>query len=595
MPGISGALDIARWSMYASQLAMEVTSHNIANANTEGYSKQNLEVRANNPITMAPGQFGTGVKATEVTRQYDAYLSAQVVQKSADDSYWSSQKGAMDQIESIFNETDGNGINALMGDFWNAWGALENNPDGVPERNSLISTTDNLVSMVHDMDTNLRANQQNLDMNIRGAVDDTNKIISQIADLNNNITSVEVKGMINANDLRDQRDLLLQKLSQHLDINYYEDSSTGQVNVFIMGGTPLILGKDHNSLSTSYNTTTGFTDVLWNDTSGRSINLTSPTLKLKSGDITGMVDVRDNQIGSYLDSLNTLTQELVWQVNSLHSEGTGLQSVHTMTGTVQTSGDADNLSTAFLFSNRYTPGGSFDIVEYDNSGQVVGTYNITPAGNTVGDLRTAINTASGGTIAATLTGGTSGALSISAVDPTHTFAIKPSAGGTASNALAILGVNTYFSWDETVGQPVDDITQTVAVNQVLKTNPNLISSGYLDNNNMVAPGANEVASAISALQDKVIPNMGGAGVNTTMDAYYSSLVAQVGVDSQNATQNQKFNDTLLSQYTQRKEGVSGVNLDDEMTDLLKNQQIYQASAKLISICDTMMQSLLSIQ
>ena len=176
----------------------------------------------------------------------------------------------------------------------------------------------------------------------------------------------------------------------------------------------------------------------------------------------------------------------------------------------------------------------------------------------------------------------------------ETFNVNPSSTGSSSNALAILGVNTFFSWTETAGQPVQDITETVDVNPALSANPNLISSGYLDSNNMVAPGANDVASAIAALQDKAIPNIGGPGVSTTMDAYYNSLVAQVGIDSQNASQNEKFNDTLLSQYTQSQQSVSGVNLDDEMTDLLKNQQLYQASAKLISICDDMMQSLLSI-
>jgi flagellar hook-associated protein 1 FlgK len=161
--------------------------------------------------------------------------------------------------------------------------------------------------------------------------------------------------------------------------------------------------------------------------------------------------------------------------------------------------------------------------------------------------------------------------------------------------LAILGVNTFFSWTEAVGQPVNDIAETVGVNAALKANPNLISSGYTDNDGKVAPGANDVARAIANLQDKVITNIGGSGVDTTMDSYYSSLVAQVGVDVQNAANNEKFNNTILTQYTQRKESVSGVSLDEEMTDLLKYQHSYQAAAKLISICDDMMQTLLSVK
>ncbi|OQC18412.1 MAG: Flagellar hook-associated protein 1 [Deltaproteobacteria bacterium ADurb.Bin072] len=112
---------------------------------------------------------------------------------------------------------------------------------------------------------------------------------------------------------------------------------------------------------------------------------------------------------------------------------------------------------------------------------------------------------------------------------------------------------------------------------------------------MVAPGSNDVARAIFNLQDKVIDDMGGSGTSTTMDAYYSSLVAQVGVDVQNTVNNEKFNDTLLGQYISRKEGISGVNLDHEMAELLKYQHLYQAAAKLISIADEMMQALISIK
>jgi flagellar hook-associated protein 1 FlgK len=590
MPGIGSALDIARWSMYSSQLAIEISSHNIANANTEGYSRQNLRVETNNPITMGPGQIGTGVKAAEVLRKYDAFISEQVAQRKSDYWYWNAQKSAMEEIETIFNESDGYGLNALMGEFWNSWGDLANNPDGVPERQALLAKTDNLIAMIRSVDTNLRDYQRNIENNIRNSVGQVNTIISQIADLNKSISSVEIKGMINANDLRDRRDLLLEQLSEYVNISSYEEESTGQVMVYILGGTPLVLGNDTNTLTSERDPVTGFTDIIWNDESGRSLDITH---RLEGGKLAGWVDVRDNQVGSYLDSLNMLTDELVWQVNALHSEGVGLTPLQEMTGTVQVSDVTDNLGTDFFFSNRYNPSGTFDIVVYDASGQAVNTYTISPAGDTVGDLRDEINTeATGGEITALLTGGTSGNFQIRA-NGAFSFAIKPSTTTESSNALAVLGVNTFFSWREEVGQPVSDITETMDINTVVRDDSGRISSGYLDSNNRVAPGSNEVALAIFSLQDAVIPDMGGAGVDTTMDAYYSSLIAQVGVDVQNAVHNEKFNDTLLGQYVSRKEGITGVNLDEEMSEILKYQYLYQASAKLISICDEMMQTLLS--
>jgi flagellar hook-associated protein 1 FlgK len=594
MSGLSGALDIARWSLYSSQLAIEVSSHNIANANTEGFSRESLLIEPNVPITVGPGQIGTGVKATEVVREYDSFLNEQITLKKSKYYYWETQKGAMEEIETIFNESDEYGINELMGEFWNAWSDLSNNPDGIPEREALIAKTESLVQLIGDMDYNLREYQRYLDSSIRGSVNQINAIIKQITDLNKQISSVEIDGMINANDLRDRRELLLEDLSEYMDITYYEEEQSGQVMVYILGGTPLLLGMNSYTVDYERDSTTGLTNILWQDSSGRTVDISN---KLEGGRIAGWVNARDTKIGSYLNSMNTLTEELIWQTNSLHSEGVGLESVSSMVGSVDVSDLGDDLGTDFLFSDRFNSGGSFDIVVYDSDGDVVNTYTIDPAGNTVQDLRDEINTeaaAGGGEITSSLSNGTDGYFQIQ-TNGNYTFAIKHSETTESNHGLAILGMNTFFTWNEDVGQPLDDLTETFDISSVLKANSNLISAAYLDSEDKVAPGGNDVALAIYSLQDQVITDFGGTGLDTTMDAYYSSFIAEVGVDVQNANFNEKFNDTLLSQYTQRKESVTGVNLDEEMAQLLKFQHLYQAAAKLITITDEMMQSLLSVK
>ena len=595
MPGLSGALDIARWSLYSSQLAIEVVGHNIANANTPGYSRQSLQVQANIPITMGPGQIGTGVKATEVIRAYDTFINKQVDLKTSQYYYWQAQNTAMEEIETIFNESDEYGLNALMGEFWNAWGDLANNHDGTAERESLIAKSGNMTQFINDIDYNLRQYQRYLDSSIQGYVNQMNTIISQIADLNAQITSIEVKGLINANDLRDKRDLLVEQLSEYVDINYYEEESSGQVMVYVLGGTPLVLGNSAYTLDCRQNATTGLTDIIWMDQSGRTVNITD---KLEGGKLAGWVNVRDTKIDRYLGSLNSLVEELVWQVNSLHSEGVGAASVSSMTGTVQISALTDDLGSDFLFSDRFVPGGQFEVVVYNDAGEVANTYIIDPAGTTIGDLITEINTeaaAGGGEITASLNA--EGYFTIQA-SGNHTFAVRRSPGAESSNALAIIGVNTFFTWSEESGTPAsdrDDITQTLGVSADLLADSGRISTGYLDSNGKVAQGENGVALAVYSIQDKVITNLGGSGRNTTLDAYYSSLIAEVGVDVQNARTNEKYNAALLDQYIGRKESITGVNLDEESTELLKYQYLWQAAAKLISICDEMMQSLLSIK
>ncbi len=585
MPGIGGTLDIARWSLYASQLAIEVTAHNLANANTEGYSRQSLRIQPNNPITMGPGQLGTGVKAQEITRAYDRFLADQVNQKRSDYNFWSTQKNSMEEIEMIFNESDEYGLNHLLGEFWNAWGDLANNPDGMPERQALVAKTQNFTSAIKDIDYNLRQYQNQLDSNIQSSVDQVNSLIDQVADLNLRISSSEIEGVMNANDLRDSRDRLLEELSTYMDINYYEEETSGQVQVFILGGTPLVLGVESYRMSTERNTTTGHTDVVWNDDSGRQINVTQ---KLDSGKIGGWIDVRDSKVDGYVADLNTLTEELIWQVNSLHSEGAGLKPVTSMVGTTEIGAATDNLGTDFHFGSRYDATGSFDIVTYDAAGNAT-TYNIDPAGDTVQDLIDEINLEiGGGEVVASLNA--DGFFQLQATG-NNSFAIKPAAGGTSDGSLAILGVNSFFSWNDDVTNATA-LTQTIDVSAEIAADPERIAGGYLDNTNRVAPGDNSVSLAISALQDKVV-TMGGN--QTTIDSYYSSFVAGVGVDVQNAQMNESYNNTLLSQFTQRKESVTGVNMDEEMTTLLKFQQAYQAAAKLIATADEMFQTLLSVK
>lgn len=587
MSGIGGALDIGKLSLHASQAALQVVSNNIANANTEGYSKQNVELKANTPINTAPGAIGTGVRATEITRQYNLLFAQQTNEKTSDYQYWSTQSTVLQQVESIFNESDETGLNAILGEFWSAWSNLSNNPDGAAERESLLAQSENLVQTVQDMAANLRTYQRNINSNIQNAVRDVNSILTQIAELNTQITNSEVDGQINANTLRDNRDALVKDLSQYMDISYYEEEQSGQYMVYVNGGTPLVLGNSAYSLSYERNLTTGNTDVLWNGQSGQTVNLTN---RLDGGEIAGWINVRDTSIGGYLDSLNTLAGELIWQVNSLHAEGTGLASVSTLIGT-ETITDADDAidgtvtpggAYTYAFGDRFTDGGSFDIVVYDADGNATRSTITLNDGDSVNDLIAAVN----GVANMNASVNSDDHLELSA-DSGYTFAITASSSGTSNNALAILGVNTFFSWSAQDG----DFTETMAINSALEEDADLIAAGSLDSDNQVAIGDNRIALAIYGLQDTEVDIDGS---DTTIDAYYSSLVSQVGIHSQNAQSNESYNSSLLDEYTTQLESITGVNLDDEMVDLLKFQRSYQAASKMITIADEMLETLISM-
>jgi flagellar hook-associated protein 1 FlgK len=537
---------------------------------------------------MVPGQIGTGVSATEITRQYDEFVTKQVIEQNSDTEFWSAQYKAMEEIESIFTENEESGINYLLGQFWNAWSDLSDNPDGTAEREALIAQSENLVQAITDIDYNLRSYQRYLNNAIQGAVETVNSLTSQIADLNGKITSVEIDGSVNANDLRDTRDKLLLELSSYVDISYYEEEQSGQVMVYILGGTPLVMGLSSYSLTNQYNNQTGNTDVLWQDSSGREVNITDD---LDGGKIAGWIETRDNRIGQYLDTFNTFAGELIYQVNDLHSLGVGLESVSSMTGT-ETIEDPDVALDAtdvdgnylYAFGSRFESG-SFDIVTYDDSGNVVGTDTVTlAAGATVTDLISEIN----GITNMNASLDSENHLVISA-DSGYTFAMTSASSGDSNNhALAILGVNTYFSWSAEDG----DFTETIGINSALVDDVSLIAAGRLDSNNLVAEGDNQNALAIYDLQDEVLEIDGSS---TTLNAYYSALISTVGVHAQNAEMNASYSETLLTEYSATKESISGVNLDEEMADLLMFQRAYQAASKLITTADEMLQTLLSMK
>jgi len=589
MSSINATLDIARWSLQASQLAIEVTSHNIANANTEGYSKQSLVLETGYPITMNPGQIGTGVRATQVMRAYDQFVNEQVCSKSSDHYYWNVYKDAMESIETIFNESEGYGLNQIMGEFWSAWSDLSNNPEDVATRSALLGQSETLIQVIRDIDSNLKTYQMHLDDNIQGAVSEINSITAQIADLNVRISSSEIDHSVNANDLRDQRDLLLEELSGYMDISYYEEEQTGQVMVYILGGIPLVMENDSYTLTCQQDTDSGHLNVVWNSTSGQQIDITH---KLESGKLTGWIDVRDNEIDSYLDTTNTFAEELIWQVNSLHAEGAGLKSVSSMTGSVEIAdpdlaldGQDIDGNYHYAFGDRFVADGSFDVVVYDSSGTSVGSITVTlSAGSTVNDLIAQIDGVchmNAGIEAPT------NSLSLSA-DTGYTFVVSPSETSDSNNALAILGLNTFFAWDSLS----EDYAGTIDINTDLEADPELIAAGYLDNSGNIAPGDNQVALAIYGLQDRIVEINGSS---TTLDGYYNSFVAEIGTDVKRAQVNEQYNEALLDQYVQKKESISGVNLDEEMADLLKFQHLYQTAAKLIETIDEMMETLLSMK
>jgi flagellar hook-associated protein 1 len=312
MVTINSTLYIGSSALMAQQLAISVTGQNIANVNTPGYSRQRVNLE-NTAIPSAQGPVGTGVNATGIRRIYDQFLNASINDDIQQKGTWEARSQALAQIEAIFTETSDNGLSQNLSKFWNAWQDLSNNPSGYAERKAVADQGQSLAQNIQDDYGSLNQIQKDMDGRIAAAVDDINTMAAQISNLNDKIVQMENSGQ-SANDLRDQRDLLLNQLSEKINFTSIE-SSDGRVTVTLKDGQKLVGKPPDGTLSTD---TSDPPNLVWS---------TAPTISINSsitaGNLKGYLDVRDS-IDGYKESLDTLAQNISEQVNTLHTSGTDL-------------------------------------------------------------------------------------------------------------------------------------------------------------------------------------------------------------------------------------------------------------------------------
>ena len=192
MSDINAIMSLAGQALMTQQQAISVTSHNIANVNTPGYSRQKLIMTTNTPLDSSIGPMGTGVSGDAIERIYDRFLNAQISNESQGLGRWDAQKDAVELLEMIFNEAGGSGLSQAMSKFWDAWQSLTIDPAGSDERQILLTASQVLATNFNQLDSDLSQSRQDLDLAIEGTVADINRLSEQLSDLNAKIISSEV-------------------------------------------------------------------------------------------------------------------------------------------------------------------------------------------------------------------------------------------------------------------------------------------------------------------------------------------------------------------------------------------------------------------
>lgn len=320
MSGLSSVLDIARQAILANQTALQVTSNNIANVNTPGYSRQEVRLEAARPLAVGGNLLGAGVKVTEVRRLYDQSLNAQLDAALGQKGRAETMQGLLSRIEALVNESGAAGIGQALTDFFNAFQELAAAPGSYGARTNVQQQGMRLATQFRTSYETLTEIQRAANGAVVAAVTEINQLARQIGRLNSDIVAQEVNGQ--AAGLRDEREARVRELAGLVNITTFEDGS-GNLNILIGNSRPLVTGGTVGNLSLSVRAagTLLVQDVNLNDSNGLIGRITS---EITAGDMGGYLEVRDSLIPSYKAALNDLAAFLIARVNGEHVQGYGL-------------------------------------------------------------------------------------------------------------------------------------------------------------------------------------------------------------------------------------------------------------------------------
>jgi flagellar hook-associated protein 1 FlgK len=314
MGTLSGALSIALQALSANQGAVAVTTNNVANANTPGYTREVPVFQENPPLNVGSLQYGNGVSLAQTQSIRDNILQIRIDQESQQSGQLGSFAGSMQQVQALFNEASGVGLQAPISNFFGAWQQLASDPTNLNYRQDVITSAQNLADAFHQISGSLTSQQTNLDLSVQQGVQQVNQLTTQIAQLNGQVGALSGAGE-NPGQLVDQRDQLIQQLSGLVDVSYVAGGNNS-ITLTTTSGAPLVVGNQSFALTTGTDPTTGLTHIF---SQGNDI-----TGSITSGQLAGQLQVRDQQIPATLSSLDTLAAGIANAVNAQSLLGTDL-------------------------------------------------------------------------------------------------------------------------------------------------------------------------------------------------------------------------------------------------------------------------------
>ncbi|ADO78003.1 flagellar hook-associated protein FlgK [Halanaerobium praevalens] len=571
MNNIFSGLSVGLRALETQRKSLDVTGHNIANANNEKYNKQRAVHKASYPYTApglsnngSAGQMGTGVEIAQIERVKDQFISSQIFKETQTSGYWKEMQRGLEKVEYILNEPSESGIDSSINQFWNSLQDLSNNPSDTAARNMVRENAYNVIDSFQSVENQLNDYKESINDNLSNAAANINNITGKMADLNKQIVSVKGSGQ-NPNDLLDERDALYKELSSLINVQSREDE---QGNLVVStNGLQLVNGSDSYDLETK-----GFTedktipknqDKLIHSQTGNEIRPTN-------GKIDAWMDMRDDKLDFYRGRLDKLAAEMVKEFNSQHKAGYDANGVDggDFFKPIDEDSDQSAISQLDLTAAIKDLENGLDkiaagnknidtFVELDTLGNSLsGNYQVEVTENaTPGKLDLVISDSDGNQVYPT-----SG---VETVDAGTTIDLEVDGSG---------GIQTPVT-----GSTTDDFKLTIN------------KEGNINISLNKAIGNGENANALANLF-----NSGDVIEGASIEGYFRTIVTSVGAESSRSQQMKNNQDVVLKQLNTLDKSVSGVSLDEEMANLIKYQQSYAAAAKYINKTDQLLETLMTI-
>ncbi|MBU8934554.1 MAG: flagellar hook-associated protein FlgK [candidate division Zixibacteria bacterium] len=318
MAGLFQALEVGKRALLSSQVYLQTIGHNIANVNTPGYSRQRVHISATRPSDSPYGPIGTGMGVDSIRHVRDLFLGEQFRQTSQSVGEWTYKEKVLSQLETVFAEPADNTLNERLNEFWNSWDTLSQHAESMTSRKAVLGAAERLVTDFRELSRQLTDLRDSIDGDLTAMTQEVNRLSTEVAMLNQQIVTQELDGS-SSNDLRDIRDQLIDELSLLVNTNTIEDARGG-VRVLI-GSLEIVNGSNATAIDTETHLVEGGIRhrLIWE---GTSVELTCG-----SGELRGLLDSRDILIPKYLEELDALAASVVYQVNSIHSTGYGLDGI----------------------------------------------------------------------------------------------------------------------------------------------------------------------------------------------------------------------------------------------------------------------------